>query len=115
MFAVPCSWQPPPDAADAVGAKARTATTAASPVHIDFFDTSTSYVGHEMPSRPRHSSLSPAGSGNRRNRNTNKQSVCVQTSAGRRCRAGLRGGTGAFPCNSYEDTSQEEPGEGSMR
>src|SRR6478672_7586613 len=67
MFAVPCSWQPPPDAADAVGANAKSATTAASPANIDFLDTSTSIYGtrnavHVPPLLP----ASLAGSENRR-------------------------------------------------
>src|SRR6266851_10326827 len=66
MFAVPCSWQPPPDAAEALGAKAKSAATAASAVHIDFLDTSTSIIGTRNAVQAPHSSLSPAGSGNRR-------------------------------------------------
>src|SRR5882672_8153924 len=77
MFAVPCSWQPPPDAADAVGANAKTATTAASPVHIDFLDTSTSIIGTRNAVQAPHSSLSPAGSGNRRGGTlTSRASAC---------------------------------------
>jgi hypothetical protein len=60
MFAVPCSWQPPPDAADAVDAHANSATTPASPANSDFFDTSTSKdEGTERHPGPRHSSLPP--------------------------------------------------------
>src|SRR5437588_8249190 len=42
MFAVPCSWHPPLDCADAAGAAARSTTTPASPLSSDLLDTSTS-------------------------------------------------------------------------
>jgi hypothetical protein len=114
MFAVPCSWQPPPDAANAVGAKAKSATTAASPVHIDFLDTSTSILGTRNAVQAPPLLLPPGGLRKPERRKANKQSVCAPTRASGRGCAGLGGNRRIF-VQFLERFLLEEPGEGSMR
>src|SRR5438045_7367050 len=100
MFALPCSWHPPPDWADAAGAAARSTTTATSPLSNDLLDTSTSRdLGQEtaIPAPPLPSS-SPADSENRRIGN-------VASSTGSRQ---LARRTGAFRAKSHHHSRRED-------